>query len=190
MPGPAADRPPASTGAHVALLRGINVGGGNKVAMAQLKELFEALGYRGVATYINSGNVLFDAKAPVAAAEVEAAFEDRFGFRAPILVRGRGAILGVAGRIPAAWRNDAEQRTEVLFLWDEHDDPAAPELLPARAGIDSVMYVPGALVWNFRREDATRSGIAKLVGSKLYRHLTARNVNTVRKLAELLAARE
>lgn len=47
---------------YVALLRGINVGGNNKVAMPKLKECFESLGYRNVITYINSGNIIFETK--------------------------------------------------------------------------------------------------------------------------------
>ena len=67
---------------HVALLRGINVGGRNKVSMAELREVVALLGHTGVATYIQSGNVLFSTaetdNAKLAGA-LESAIEDRFG---------------------------------------------------------------------------------------------------------------
>lgn len=47
---------------YIALLRGINVGGNNKVSMGELKQAFESLGFTNVSTYINSGNVIFDSR--------------------------------------------------------------------------------------------------------------------------------
>ena len=67
---------------HVALLRGINVGGRNKVPMADLREVVTSLGHTGVSTYIQSGNVLFstaDKDTAKLAAALEAAIEERFG---------------------------------------------------------------------------------------------------------------
>ncbi len=74
---------------HVALLRGINVGGRNKITMADLRATFEARGYRGVATYIQSGNVLFESDAGSAPLEddIEALLEVRFGTTITVVVR-------------------------------------------------------------------------------------------------------
>ena len=73
----------------VALLRGINVGGNKKVPMAELRALGEKLGWRQVATYIQSGNVVFAGGGGAAAAEraLEQAIEKRFGFPVPVVVR-------------------------------------------------------------------------------------------------------
>ena len=175
---------------HVALLRGINVGGKNKVEMKRLNAAFEELGFESVSTYINSGNVVFEAKESdpaKLALKIERKLRSAFGFDVPTVVHGRAAILKVAKAIPAAWRNDGEQRTEVFFLWDEFDGKESLKLLKPRAGVDSVMYVPGAIAWNFLRKDATKSGIRYVIGTDLYRGMTGRNVNTVRKLAELMA---
>jgi uncharacterized protein (DUF1697 family) len=70
---------------HVALLRGINVGGRNKVPMAELREVVASLGHAGVSTYIQSGNVLFstgETDTGQLAAALEAAISERFGLRA------------------------------------------------------------------------------------------------------------
>src|SRR2546430_15096123 len=76
---------------HVALLRGINVGGNNKVPMAELREVVGSLGHTGVSTYIQSGNVLFTARAgaPALAAGLEKAIEQAFGLQLRVVVLSR-----------------------------------------------------------------------------------------------------
>ena len=88
---------------HVALLRGINVGGRNKVPMADLREVVTSLGHTGVTTYIQSGNVLFStAETDTAklAAALEAAIEDRFGIWASVVVLSREELAEVLASNP------------------------------------------------------------------------------------------
>jgi uncharacterized protein (DUF1697 family) len=59
--------------------------------------------------------------------------------------------------------------------------------LDPKPDIDTALYVPGAVIWSVDRDKATRSGLLKLVGTELYRQMTIRNVNTVRKLYTLMA---
>ena len=88
---------------HVALLRGINVGGRNKVPMADLREVVTSLGHTGVTTYIQSGNVLFStAETDTAelAAALEAAIEERFGIWASVVVLSRDELADVLAGNP------------------------------------------------------------------------------------------
>jgi uncharacterized protein (DUF1697 family) len=88
---------------HVALLRGINVGGRNKVPMADLREVVTSLGHTGVSTYIQTGNVLFStAEADTArlAAALEAAIEERFGIWASVVVLSREELAEVLAGNP------------------------------------------------------------------------------------------
>ena len=83
---------------HVALLRGINVGGRNKVPMADLREVVTSLGHTGVTTYIQSGNVLFstaDTDTGKLAAAVESAISERFGIWSSVVVLSRGELAEV-----------------------------------------------------------------------------------------------
>jgi uncharacterized protein (DUF1697 family) len=83
---------------HVALLRGINVGGRNKVPMADLREVVTSLGHTGVTTYILSGNVLFttgSASTGELAAALESAITDRFGIRASVVVLSRDDLARI-----------------------------------------------------------------------------------------------
>lgn len=174
---------------HVALLRGINVGGKNRVEMPRLKTTFEAAGMTDVRTYINSGNVIFRTRRrsiPPIVSDLEGAIGAEFGFPVAVTIRDTDAVRAVAGAIPEHWVNDETMRTDVLFLWAEHDHPEVLELLPLREGIDEVLYVPGAVVWRVDAENVTRSGRSRIVGSDLYRGMTVRNVNTVRKILEIM----
>ena len=88
---------------HVALLRGINVGGRNKVPMADLREIVASLGHTGVSTYIQSGNVLFStAEEDTAklAAALESAIEERFGIWSSVVVLSRDELAQVLAANP------------------------------------------------------------------------------------------
>ena len=178
-----------SATSYVALLRGINVGGNKKVDMKLLKGVFEKLGYTDVRTYINSGNVVFHASWAVGEKEVAAiehAIEKKFGFSVPTIVRSKAEIATVLKKIPAEWENDTEQKTDILFLWDSHDSKKTLAEIKATKGVDTLIYVKGAIVWHVDRAHYTKSGMHKFIGTAVYKAMTARNVNTVRKLAELL----
>ena len=103
---------------HVALLRGINVGGRNKVPMADLREVVAALGHTGVTTYIQSGNVLFstaDTDTAKLAAALESAVEDRFGLWSSVVVLSRDELAGVLAACP--YQDEPNPRlVHVVFL--------------------------------------------------------------------------
>lgn len=178
---------------YLALLRGINVGGKNKVEMSRLKTTFEALGLTGVRTYINSGNVIFGDKRRKPAkltSLLEEAIATDFGFPVKVLVREREAMASVAEAIPPSWKDDSTMRCYVMFLWGAVDEPAVVEGLTIKEDIDDVQYVPGAIIWRVDRDNLNRSGMMKVPSSDLYQSMTIRNCNTVRKLAEMAAEAE
>ncbi|HEX2241336.1 MAG TPA: DUF1697 domain-containing protein, partial [Actinomycetota bacterium] len=176
---------------HVALLRGINVGGKNKVGMKELKDVFEKAGLDSVTTYINSGNVIF--RSPIRSRSrladlIEPAVEERFGFDIAVTVRDLGNMRKVVKAIPGKWTNDGTMKCDVMFLWDDVDRPSVVKKLPIKPDLEDVRYVPGALIWRVDRKNITRSGMMRMAGTPLYKRMTIRNVNTTRKLAELMEA--
>lgn len=176
---------------YVALLRGINVGGKNKVDMKQLRSTFERVGMQNVRTYINSGNVIFGHEsldASELARTLEDAIEEDFGFHVKVLLRDSGAVAAILEALPDDWANDQSAKCDVMFLWEEVDGPEVVDQLTIKPEIDDVRYVSGALLWRVPREKVTRSGMMKIVGTELYTHMTVRNCNTLRKLAELIRA--
>lgn len=179
---------------YVALLRGINVGGNNKINMKQLKDTFEKSGFTDVVTYINSGNIIFvdhrerdNAHAEISL-QLEQAIADDFGLQIPVIVRNIHEVEVVVKALPEDWSNGDQSKSDVLFLWDEINDISVLDRLPIRPGIGTLMYVSGAVLYSVSREDAAKSGMNKLVSSKLYKSITIRNVNTTRQIYKLMQA--
>ena len=173
---------------YVALLRGINVGGNHKVEMPRLKVVFEGLGLRDVVTYINSGNVIFrkDDAEVGNVGDIERAIETEFGFLVPVVVRSRDQIMETSKAINSEWLNNAEMKTDVMFLWDEIDSPDLLKSITIRPEVESLVYTPGALVWNVDRQHISNGAVIELAKGSLYKKMTIRNCNTVRKLLTMM----
>ncbi len=172
---------------YIALLRGINVGGNKKVSMLQLKGMFESLGCESVHTYINSGNVVFtDSRKPAELHRaIESALAETFGFVVQVLLLNKPALDRIVSALPLSWRNDDNMRCDVMFLWKDKNSPDVVQEIVIKADVDHVKYVDGALLWCVARDQVTKSGLSRLIGTSLYKKITIRNCNTVRKLAEL-----
>jgi uncharacterized protein (DUF1697 family) len=174
---------------YVAFLRGINVGGNNPVSMARLKATFEDVGFGTVKTYINSGNVVFTARAAKPATlahRIEKAIEQNLGIAIAVTVRDLASIENLVDSLPAAWVTDQHMRCDVMFLWDEFDRPSIVKGLPATPAIEDLRYSAGAVIWRIDRANAAKTRMTKLIGTPLYKGMTARNANTVRKLLALM----
>ena len=174
---------------YVALLRGINVGGKNKVAMKELKVVFEDAGMTDVRTYINSGNVVFSTTMRGKARLVELledAIEDHFGFRINVVVRDLKSMKATIKALPSKWTNDQKMKCDVMFLWDDVDRPSVIKELKIKPELEDVKYVKGAILWRVDKKDVTRSGMMRMAGTPLYKRMTIRNCNTARKLLELM----
>lgn len=174
---------------YAALLRGINVGGKNKVDMKELKKAFESVGMTSVVTYINSGNIVFadgthtkEQLTPI----LEQAIYSQFELQVKVLIYSSEEFQNINAAIPKNWSNDSQMKSDVLFLWQDVDEVSVLKGLAVKPEIDRVCYVPGAILWSVDKEHVNRSGMLKIVGSALYRRVTVRNVNTVRKIAALL----
>lgn len=180
---------------YLALLRGINVGGNNKVEMKKLKLTFEKLGFTKVRTYINSGNIIFSEDQAKRSKEeiinlLQKAIEDDFGFFVRVLLLSQEEVIKIVKALPDEWLNDEEMKTDVMFLSDEVNDRSIIEQLSVREEIDNIKYVSGAILWNVLRRNIGKSGMLKLVGTKLYKEMTIRNCNSLRKLSLLLQQEE
>lgn len=173
---------------YIALLRGINVGGNKKVEMKKLKQVFEDAGYTDVSTYINSGNIIFKSSADKdnLKISIEKLLHKKFGFEIKTIVLSSGQFKKIAATIAEKYSNDDKQKTDVLFLTDEFDAADSIKLIKLNPDVDNITYVKGALIWNIDRAHHAKSGLKKFIGTTLYKNMTARNVNTVRKLAGMV----
>ncbi|MBH5318782.1 DUF1697 domain-containing protein [Paenibacillus sp. GSMTC-2017] len=177
----------------VALLRGINVGGNNKIDMKQLKNTFEGVGLHDVVTYINTGNIIFtdNHRSPQELANIlEEAIVNDFSLSIKVMIRTLVEIKTIMESLPPNWTNDQSMKSDVLYLWDEVNDESVLTNVIIKPDIDHVIYVNGAILWSYNREHAGKSGMNKIIGTKLYQSVTVRNVNTARKIYELMLAAE
>lgn len=157
--------------------------------MARLKATFEAAGMKGVTTYINSGNVVFNdnrRKAATITKTLEKAIEADFGFAIKVLVRDLPTIRKILKALPDSWTNDSKMRCDVFFLWESFDKKDVLDELKWKPEIEDLVYVPGAVIWRIDRANVNRSRLQKMIGTDLYRGMTIRNCNTVRRLGELM----
>lgn len=171
---------------YVALIRGINVGGNRTVAMADLRECFAHMGFHDVTTYINSGNVIFASETAPNTGRISARLEQEFGFPLEVLVLSQVKFTSVSRAIPGEWTNDTTQKSDVVFLFPDVDSPNILEKLGYQPAIETFIYMPGAVLMNISRANQQQGSLKKVVGTPLYRRLTIRNINTVRKLRELM----
>ena len=175
---------------YVALLRGINVGGHALVSMKELKTCVEQLGFQEVSTYINSGNIIFkDSRAdiPKLTKLIESGITAHCKMEIRVVVKSRNDLAAICRKMPREWVTDQVMRTDVMFLWDEVDTPEMIATIPTNPKVDRLIHVKGALIWNITRKDYGKSKVPKMIGTKLYKNMTARNANTTRKLLELMA---
>jgi uncharacterized protein (DUF1697 family) len=175
---------------YVAFLRGVNVGGKSIVSMAAIKGALVALGLSDVRTYINSGNIIFSTRASDVqrlTARIEKALEQHTGMAIKVLVMEHKTLKKIVDAIPRNWVDDKTMRTYVLLLWKELDNRGILDRLPVKPGVDELMYTPGAVVWRVDRENVGRSQMNRIVGTPVYKKITMRSANTMRKLNALSA---
>jgi uncharacterized protein (DUF1697 family) len=181
---------PSQAQRYVALLRGINVGGHGVVSMKDLKSCFEQLGLRDVTTYINSGNIIFtDSRTSVSALaqHIESGIRTYCGMDIRVVVKSRDDISRICKELPTHWVTDETMRTDVMFLWDDVDNPEAIARITINPAVDRLLHVKGAVIWSVDRKDYARSKLPKIVGTHIYKNMTARNANTTRKLLALMS---
>lgn len=177
---------------YVALLRGINVGGRNAVAMADLVALVEEQGHTGVSTLLQSGNVMFTARSTTPARLEESlgtALGERFGFEIPVLVRSHAELAAtVAGAPPG--HGSPELRSDVFFLARSLDVATVLAELPElRDGVDAVAPGPGAFYFSRVAAQAGRTRITRLMALPVFRSMTVRSWSTTTRLLERLDQR-
>lgn len=174
---------------YIALLRGINVGGNNIIDMKLLKETFMQVGMTSVRTYINSGNVIFEDikynKDELVEILEKAILED-FKLDIKVLIRDFYDIEDVIKAMPNTWKNDATMKCDVLFLWEEMDTEKCLNEIEIKPGIDTIITVACAILWKVDKINIMKSGLMKLAGKSIYKKMTVRNVNTTRKIYEIM----
>lgn len=180
---------PAAPTRYVALLRGINVGGNNPVAMADLAECFRDAGYDDVRTVLASGNVVFTAKRTTSRAlepVIERVLRQRFGVDIAVLVRSRDELATVVEKAPKG-HDSPKLRSDVFFL--KHPltaKQALAEVPQLNDDVDTIAAGTGVLYFSRVKATATKTRIQKFMASPVFKQVTVRTWGTTTKLLKLL----
>ena len=176
---------------YIAFLRGININGKNKIAMAELKTGFENLGFQEVKTLLNSGNVVFSTHLEEPGAlirQISEMIKERFALDIPVFVLEKEALEDILEGAPDWWgTEDKGIYDNLIFVMppatfaEVYNEIGAP-----KEGLERIQEYHGAIFWSFDRAKYQKTNWwSKTASADISRQLTIRTANTVRKLIEL-----
>ena len=172
---------------HIVLLRGVNLGARNRVAMPKLREALEEAGYDDVQTYLQSGNVVLSSSRSAAqvAAASKRTISESFGLELEVLVRSRAQLAAIVRRNPLARVATDPKRYQVTFLAARPKREVVARLEALTAGKER-LAAHGRELYAWHPDGVGRSKLAAaMAGKDLGVAATARNWATVTKLLEL-----
>jgi uncharacterized protein (DUF1697 family) len=176
---------------YLALLRGINVGGKNRVKMADLRVVFEEMDFAEVATYIQSGNVLFRAarqRREELAAGIESELSRRFGTELKVVLLTEAELRAVVEAAPRGFGAESHL-SDVIFLRKPLTAKKTMDLVELRDGVDQAWAGKGVVYFSRLAAKASGSRLSKLAARPEYKEMTVRSWSTTTKLLALIDSR-
>lgn len=175
---------------YIALLRGINVGGKNRVPMKELQKCFLDAGYTGVQTYINSGNVLFEAEKEsdekTLQEDSQTIIQTSFGFPVAVAVISVQNLSQALRQVPEWWGKDPQEKHNALFtIFPATAKEVIAEIGELHSEAEKVYCSEGIIFWSTSIQHYSKTKFSKIVGTKPYQKVTIRNANTTKKLVLL-----
>ncbi len=176
---------------YLILIRGINVGGKNIIAMAALKKCLGELGFSDVTTYITSGNVILKSSqgSKDIKAQIEAALPSNFKLDSElikVLVLSQSQLQAIVHNKPVGFGEQPEKyHSDVIFLIGVDSAQAMTAFSP-REGVDKIWQGDGVIYSQRLGEQRTKSRLSKIMGTPIYKSMTIRTWNTTLKLLLLM----
>lgn len=172
---------------YVALLRGINISGKNKVPMAELKKGFEELAFEEVKTYLNSGNVIFSSDEDDTkkfTKQIEVMIKEQFDLDIPVFVISKEALEDILRNAPNWWGNDNKEIYDnLIFIMppanfsDVYNDIGEP-----KKELENIADYNEVIFWSFSRKDYQKTNWwSKTANANISAKLTIRTANTIKK---------
>ena len=178
---------------YVALLRGINVGGKNKVVMSELREQIAAEGFGHVRTYINSGNLLFEAEGDAPRENVAQAVEDllarHYDFPIRLALLTAQDYLAQLDKLPDWWHGEVARRDALFYTRGLDRDHVRERIEAMELGDEAVYFGEHAVFWGkFDEKSFLKTAYHKrLLREDFYRQVTIRSGSTVEKIAAMVS---
>ncbi len=176
---------------YIALLRGINISGKNRIPMIDLKKSFESLGFTSVKTYLNSGNVIFsthETNVKELIKRIEDMMQKEFGLDIPIFVILQSDLLDILSHAPTWWGNDNKEIYDnLIFIMppvsfkDVFDEIGEP-----KEELEQIENYRDAIFWSFKLKFYQKTNWwSKTINAQISNKLTIRTANTVRKISTM-----
>src|SRR6185503_19027229 len=150
----------------------------------------ETLGFTQVTTYINSGNIVFktkEADARKLEKKIEQMLSKAYKLDSKVVLRSLPEMETLVKNLPPSWTADSRWRYNVIFLRHSIDSEKILADLPIKSNdIEQISYRQGALLWSAQITEFTGSNLAKLSSRKIFQDMTVRNLNTTKKLYEMM----
>lgn len=176
---------------YIALLRGINISGKNKIPMSELKKGFAELDFSEVATYLNSGNVIFSSAVDdknILSDKIKTMIKDRFDLDIPVYVVLQEELKELLNHAPDWWGDDNKEIYDNLIFimpplsYEEFYD----EIGNPKEEYEKVHPYKNIVFWSFSRKDYQKTNWwSKTASSKVSDKITIRTANTVRKIMSI-----
>lgn len=176
---------------YIALLRGINISGKNKIAMSALKAEFTELGFAGVYTYLNSGNVVFGSEVhdeKFLADKIRSMIKEKFCLDIPVYVLLQEKLQDILGNAPNWWDSgNKEIYDNIIFIMPPLTyDELYNEIGSPKDEYEKICSYKNIVFWSFSRKDYRKTNWwSKTASSSVSSMLTIRTANTLKKIAEM-----
>jgi len=179
---------------YLALLRGINVGGSNLIKMTDLKACFEASKFENVATYIQSGNVLFETsetKREKLISKLQNSLSETFSpYKGQVVLCSHTKLSHIVREAPKGFGSEPQKyRYDVIFLKEPLTALEAINNVTTKRGVDKASAGPDVLYFSRLIAKASQSHLVRIVRLPVYKNMTIRNWNTTCKLLALMDKR-
>ena len=175
---------------YILLLRGINVGGKNKVPMSELKEALSNEGFMDVDSYINSGNWVFSSEESYESciAKLEHLLDNNYDFDIPFVLLSKDDYLKEKEELPDWWNGEFARR-DVIFIPRQIDKSVITDFINKSEFYNEIVYIgENAIFWGKYDEAQYLKSTyhKKLMKQDFYKSVTVRNGKTFEKIAEIL----
>lgn len=176
---------------YIALLRGINISGKNKIAMSELKEGFIEIGCEDVITFLNSGNVVFsieEGNEIALAVKINQMIRERFRFDIPVLIVRQQTLKEILGKAPVWWGTDNKEIYDnLIFVMPVSTaENIAEKIGEPTKELEQIFIWENVIFWSFdRAKYAKANWWKKTAGAGIGEALTIRTANTVREIVEM-----
>lgn len=175
---------------YIALLRGINISGKNKISMSELKISFEELNFIDVKTHFNSGNVIFYSEIKnkeELILKIKIMIKDKFNLDIPTIVITKEELKEFFDNAPDWWNNDNKEIYDniIFIIPPTKYEEVYSEIGDAKEEYEKIKNYKDVIYWSFNLKDYSKTNWIKTASSKINDEVTIRTANTMKKILEL-----